>query len=421
MNTILRAAALSLLLAPLALSSSCTKEDDDNQLEGAVPQASFTFQANTTEFPTVVTFTSTSQDAFLYQWDFGDNSRASGSTVQHTYPRPGAYMVELVTAGRGGTGISAKQTVTVPDACVNTAFSNLVDCAGSGTRVWSLSEAPGAIVRESATGTVLSTSAVLPNCQLDDQFTFSNSFTVTYNSANGTFRNNTCGTGLDRSSSFIFRPNGTGTPQIVLTGKGGFIGLPDSVVNKTYDVLEATSTRLRLRGTNPDGTRTVVTLAPYDATAPFRLLLTGGSSRTWKLDNAADAPITVGTEANPVQYFAGVAAGTLPTCQSDDEYTFTSANVMTYDSKGETFFADKANYTCQAGLSGTTPFVFGPAAGAGVAQFRLTRSGAFIGATDASPTEQVYRILSIDNQRMVLRAGSGQNGGTVFTIKMVVK
>jgi hypothetical protein len=419
MKNIVRFAALGLMMAPLLLAS-CDIEGDDNELEGPVPQSSFTYQANTTEFPTVVTFTSTSQDGFLYQWNFGDNSRASGNSVQHTYIRPGAYQVELVTAGRGGTGISAKQSVTIADACSNAAFSKLVDCAGSGIRVWAFSGAPGAIVRESATGTVLSTSGTLPACQLDDQFTFSKEFTLNYESAGQTFQNNTCGTSRNNSGNYVFRPNASGNPQIVLKGKRAFIGLPDSVVNKTYDILEATDTRLRVRGTNPDGTRTIVTLSIYDATAPYKQLLTGGSSRTWMLDNTADAPIVVGTEAAPTTYFAGVLAGALPTCQSDDEYTFSTNNTLTYDAKAQTFSV-AAGYACAAPESGTSAYVFGPAAGAGLAQFTLTRSGAFIAATDASPTERVYRILSIDNQKMVLRAGSGQNGGTVFTIKMVVK
>ncbi|OGX84572.1 hypothetical protein BEN47_16015 [Hymenobacter lapidarius] len=419
MKNIARIMALGLLAAPLLLAS-CSKEDDDNQLEGAVPTSSFTFQVNTTEFPTVVTFTSTSQDGFLYQYNFlGENAVASGPTVQRTYTRPGTYEVELITAGKGGTNISSKQTVTIPDACTNASFNKLVGCASSGTRVWSFNNAAGAIVRETAAGVQISSSTTLPACQLDDQFAFSNNFTVNYESGGATFRNGACGSSLNRGGSFVFRPNAAGNPQIVLKGRGAFIGLPDSVANKTYDILDATDTRLRLRGTNPDGTRTIITLAPYDATAPFSLLLTGGSSKTWMLDNAADAPIVVGTEASPSLYFAGVKPGELPACQSDDEYTFTTANVMSYNAKAETFSAN--GFTCQAPQTGTTPFVFGPASGAGLAQLTLSRNGAFIGTTDASPTERVYRILSIDDKKMTLRAGSGQNGGTVFTIKMVAK
>lgn len=417
MKNIVRIAALGLLSVPLLLAS-CKKDDDDNKLEGPVPQSTFTYQVNTSEFPTVVTFTSTAQDGFLSQWNYiGENTVASGNTVQHTYPRGGTYQVELITAGRGGTGISAKQNITIPDACANTAFSKLVDCAGSGTRVWAFSNAPGAIVRETAAGVQISASTTLQGCQLDDQFSFSNNYTLNYDAGAQTYANGTCGAPLVNTGSFVFRPNPSGNPQLVLKGKKAFIGTPDSVANKTYDILEATDTRLRLRGTNPDGTRTIVTLAPYDATAPIKLLLTGGSSKTWKIDNATDAPIIVGTEAAPNTYFAGVLAGALPTCQSDDEYTFSTANTMAYNALAETFVAGP--YTCQAPRTATWSYVFGPASGAGLAQFTFSNPNAFIAATDASPTERVYRIMSIDAQHMTVRAGSGANGGTVFTIKMV--
>ncbi|MCB2406512.1 PKD domain-containing protein [Hymenobacter lucidus] len=418
MKHIFRLAVLGLLAAPVLLTS-CEKDAKDYELEGAVPQSSFTFQANTTEYPTVVSFTSTAQDGFVYQWNFGDNSIGAGDKVQHTYARPGSYMVELITAGKGGTGISAKQTVVIPDACTNATFSNLVGCAAGGIKVWSLSNEPGAIIKESASGSQISSSTTLDPCQLDDQFSFSNGFTLNYESAGKTYQNGACGSSRNNSGNFVFRPN-NGSPQIVLKGNKSFIGLADSVVNKTYDILEATASKLRLRGTNPDGTRTIVTLMPYDATAPYKQLLTGGSSKTWMLDNAADAPITVGTEASPLAYFAGVKPGELPTCQSDDEYTFSTNNTFSYDAKAETFSAG-AGYICKAPETGTSPYVFGPAAGAGLAQFVLSRSGAFIGATDASPTERVYRILEITDKKMTIRAGSGSAGGTVFTIKMVAK
>lgn len=172
---------MGLLAGPLLLAS-CKKDGDDSKLEGPIPTSTFSFQANTTEYPVVVTFTATSQDGFIYEWNFGDNSVGTGSPVQHTYSRGGSYQVELLTAGRGGTGISAKQTVKVPDGCENAVFSKLVDCAGSGTRVWAFAGTPGAIVRESASGTVLSTSTTLNSCQLDDQFAFSSNYTLGYNS-----------------------------------------------------------------------------------------------------------------------------------------------------------------------------------------------------------------------------------------------
>lgn len=158
----------------------------------------------------------------------------------------------------------------------------------------------------------------------------------------------------------------------------------------------------------------------FDLPAPgIKALLTGASSKTWMLDNSVDAPLVVGTEANPTAYFTGVKAGELPACQADDEYTFSTNNTFAYDAKAETFLAGAFN--CSPPQTGTSAYTFGYAAGAGVAQFTLARPGAFVGVTDASVAEQLYRILSIDSNRMLLRAGSGRNGGVVFTFKMIAK
>jgi PKD repeat protein len=417
MKNIWNKATALVLLSGTVLFASCEKEDTGT-LEGPVPQASFTSVTNTTDFPTEVTFTSTSVDGFLYQWDFGDGTIGSGATVKHIYSKPGNYKVSLTAAGRGGTNKGADQTVTIADACDNGAFSKLVDCKGAGIRVWALSGEAGAVVKQKADGTEISASTGLDGCQLDDQFTFSSGYTLNYNAGGGTFVNGKCDKARANSGSFVYRPKGN-SGQIILKGRGAFIGLPDSVSNKTYDILEATDTKLKLRGANPDGTFTVVTLTPYDATAPVKLLLTGGSSKTWKLDNSVDSPIVVGTEAAPTTYFGGVKAGELPACQSDDEYTFSTDNTLSYNAFAETFSAAKS-YSCSAPETGISPFVFGPAAGTGLAQFTLSRTGAFIAATDAS-ADRVYRIMDIDATHMTLRGGSGAGGGTVFTIKLVAK
>ncbi|WBA43601.1 PKD domain-containing protein [Hymenobacter canadensis] len=148
-----------------------------------------------------------------------------------------------------------------------------------------------------------------------------------------------------------------------------------------------------------------------------KAVLTGGSSRTWILDNTQNAVIIVGpNDADPGGYFAGSPAGSLPACQADDEFTFNAANVYTYDAKAQTFVAGGGG--CAAPRSGTSPFTFGAPTGPGLAQFELGRAGAFIGITDAP--DLVYRILSIDNQTMVLRAGR-PTAGVVFTMKLRVK
>ncbi|NVO30109.1 PKD domain-containing protein [Hymenobacter lapidiphilus] len=167
-------------------------------------------------------------------------------------------------------------------------------------------------------------------------------------------------------------------------------------------------------GTSVSAQKEIILPAVFDL---VKAVLTGGSSRTWILDNTKDAPIVVGpNDGNPTGFFPGSPAGSLPACQADDEFTFSSTNVYTYDAKAQTFVAGGGG--CAAPRSGTSSFTFGPATGAGLAQFELARAGAFIGITDAP--DLVYRIISIDNQTMVLRAGR-PTAGVVFTMKLRVK
>ncbi|SHJ05784.1 hypothetical protein SAMN02745146_2145 [Hymenobacter daecheongensis DSM 21074] len=418
MKVFLRNAAGLLLLGPL-LFASCKKEDDFNTLSGEVPTSDFTVELNTSQFPIVATFTSTTPNAFLYQWNFGDSPELGrGEKVTHTYKVAGAVTVRLTTAGAGGTGTTAAKEINIPSACPNAAYAVLTACAGSGATTWTLSTQPRAIVRLAANGTELSASAApLPACQADDQFSFASTFSYSYDAGPGTYANGACGPARTANSDFIYRPNGA-LGQIVLQGKGSFIGLPDSVVNKTYDILEATPTRLRLQGTHPDGTKTITTYMPQLSQLDrAKQLLTGGSSRTWVLDNTKAATIVVGpSDADPTGYYAGGALGSLPPCQADDEYTFTTANVFTYDAKGQTFVAGNPG-SCQAPQSGTSSFTFTAASGAGIAQIELTPP-AFIGITDHANNK--YRILEINDQTMLLRVGP-PTGGVVHTMKLRVK
>ena len=406
-------------LTGAAVLTACRKDDPTN-LEGPVPTTDFTVSLNTNQFPVVATFTNTTTSAFLYQWDFGDGSPlASGQNVTHTYRTPGTFQAKLAAAGRGGTGASPAHAVVVPSICGNAAFAVLTACGGSGSTSWTFDTQAGAITQLAANGTtVLSQSAApLPTCQSDDQFSFTSTFAYSYDAGPGTYSGTSCGAALSGNSDFNYIANGN-LGRIVLLRNKAFIGTPDSVVNKTYEIIEATPTRLRLQGTLPNGTKLVVTYMPQlsmlDRT---KQLLTGGSSRTWVLDNDAQAVITVGTEAQPTAYYPGGAPSTLPACQADDEYTFSATNSLSYNALAETFVAGNPG-TCQAPRTYVSPFTFGPASGTGIAQIELSRAGSFIGVTDAP--DLVYRILSIDNQHMVLRAGRS-TAAVVFTIKLKVK
>ncbi|MBL7815607.1 MAG: PKD domain-containing protein [Saprospiraceae bacterium] len=72
-------------------------------------------------------------------------------------------------------------------------------------------------------------------------------------------------------------------------------------------------------------------------------LLTGCSSKTWKLAPQAGA-LLVGPDANfsTVWWQNGASDVAGRACQFDDEYTFTSSGVFNYDNKGD-FWADADN------------------------------------------------------------------------------
>jgi PKD repeat protein len=417
--------AWALLAGPLLLAG-CSK-NDKGSLSGPVPAASFTSTVNSSQYPVTVTFTDNSTDGFVNQWEFGDGTTGTGKTVTHTYTQAGSYQVRLVESGRGGTGSTPQTTVVIPSLCGNASFSALTNCQNNaaGSRVFTYSNDAGAVKRLDANNNVISSSAAnsLTSCQADDQFTFSGtSANYTYEANGNTFANGTCGASQPGSSSYVFKPTGgaSGLGQIVLSTDKSFIGEPVPVTGLTYDIIEATSTTLRLRGTLADGTKTEVTLVPFDAVTRVKQLLTAGTQKTWMLDQGSVAPILVGTESEPGKYYAGnTAAGMLPACQADDEFTFSAANVYTYDAKAETFVAgvNGAPGTCQAPRSGSTPFTLTAADGAGLAQFVLSTPGTFIGVTDAP--DLTYRVLAITDKTMLLRAGKGN--GTVFTMKLVAK
>lgn len=74
----------------------------------AAPVAGFNFVAN----QTTVTFTSTSQNATSYAWNFGDGNSSSEQNPVHTYANPGTYTVSLAVSNNCGTAI-IEQTIVI--------------------------------------------------------------------------------------------------------------------------------------------------------------------------------------------------------------------------------------------------------------------------------------------------------------------
>lgn len=196
------------------------------------------------------------------------------------------------------------------------------------------------------------------------------------------FGDGTSGTG--QTVTHVYKSSGTVKPRLNLSGRGGYNSVTQDLVLPS--LLNS-----------------------------VKQLLTGATSKTWILDNTVQAPIIVGTESKPGEYFNGAEAGKLPACQADDEYTFSADNIYTYNAKTGTVVAPAQ--TCQAPRSDSTPFTYGAATGAGFAMITLQKAGTFIGATDVP--DLTYRIIDITEKTMVLRGGGP--GGTVFQYKLIAK
>jgi hypothetical protein len=283
-----------------------------------------------------------------------------------------------------------------------------------------------------ADGVSLFSTNAAADCQLDDVYKFSANGTFMYESNGQTYVQSTSSCDVPKANATGYKviTSATQAPRIVLNdmeaGLGTpFIGTTDEVEGNSYEVKSYSAATLTLRAVlkNTGGKIIEIKLKKRaDLTiADIKDILTGGSSRSWKLDASTGAnAIVVGTEGNPSDYYGG---GPLePNCQVDDVYTFSSSDNLNYNANGSTFNGGNIapNYNCGADRSFTVNYVFGPITGgaSGLAAIQLPSAppANFIGTTDV-PTENYYRIIEITPTRMLLRAGNGS--GTVFQFKFV--
>lgn len=201
--------------------------------------------------------TSTSTNAFGYQWDKGTGAYVKGKQVDTAYfPLKGTYKVGLRAFGRGGYD-TASQTVviTVDDILSNPTFQMLT------SKSWKLNPAPGAnaiIVGTEANPAQYFGGGGLADCQVDDVYTFTTGLKLTYNANGATFNggniapNFTCGSNRSYTDlSYTFTPGvtaGAGIATITLPGAvpANFIGVTD-VSSNFYRIISISATSLVLR------------------------------------------------------------------------------------------------------------------------------------------------------------------------------
>jgi PKD repeat protein len=423
---------VSLLLMGLSfLMVQCKKVQPD--FIGTESKADFIFYqkpgSDTLPYPLDVAFTSKSTEAFLYQWSFGDNSALSSQENPiHTYKAGGTFNVTLTTIGTNGNSNITK-VVSVMDACSNDLFKTVTNCSDGE---WNLAPDDDAIKLFYPDGVSVESSQPANDCQLDDVFKFSSNGEFTYDANGGTYNYNVtipnCGAAMANATDFKLVLVSGNAPKFIMGDVDGagspFLGSSHAVLNNAYEIMSYTTTTLLLKATLASNNH--ILYIKLKKKTPLTLngikdILTGGSSRAWKLDPTPGAnSIIVGTEGNPAEYYGG---GPLePNCQTDDIYTFSSNGTVAYNANGSTFNGGNIapNYNCGADRSFNSAYDFGAVVGGvdGVAQIQLPGAppAMFIGTTDV-PTENLYRIIEITPSRMVLRAGTGS--GVVFQFKFV--
>lgn len=425
----------SLLLIALSTLLVQCKKNNLLGLNGSASVADFSYQVaalrDTLPYAYTVTFTNATEEGVQFQWDFGDNTALSSEkNPVHQYAAGGIYNVRLTSVGTNGNNTITK-SITVTDACQNDFFSKLTTC---NSVEWTWSTDNDAIKVLAANGTTIDFAGPAASCQVDDIFKYYADGRFEYDAKGQTFdalAGYSCQAPKANANKFkVFSKAGQPT-QIILDnlvagGTKPFIGTTDLVDNNRYTVIAYTDDKITLRATltGTGGKFVEIKLKKVTALtlADLKNLLTGGSSKSWKLDPTPGAnAIVVGTEANPTAYFAGgpLDAG----CQTDDLYTFTAADKINYNANGSTFNGGNVapNYNCGSDRSyNNITYTFGPTTGgvAGIATIQLpqTPPTIFIGTTDV-PTENVYRIISINANEMVLRAGNGSS--TIFQFKFV--
>lgn len=157
----------------LLLFLACEPEVEDKPDIGEPPVPSFDVLPGDT--PNEFSLVSTTADAFLVQWDFGEYGSATGTSASVTYPFMGTYEVVMTAFNRGGSASLTKEIFVEqddPDAC----FGNLELLTGCGEKAWILAQEAGALnVGPSPTETWWSNSAddvVIRDCHFNDRYVF---------------------------------------------------------------------------------------------------------------------------------------------------------------------------------------------------------------------------------------------------------
>ena len=98
------------------------------------PVVEIFFEADATDQYTI-NFTTVSENATSFAWDFGDMEVGTGAAVSHTYATSGDYTVTVTATGEGGDAVSSKSVTIAAD------MAELISGGSTATegKTWKLS------------------------------------------------------------------------------------------------------------------------------------------------------------------------------------------------------------------------------------------------------------------------------------------
>lgn len=169
-------AVLMLGIIYTGLFFGCQSQSGNLSL-GPKPQATFTMDSipNKTN---MYLFTSTTKNAFIWEWNVGDGSgwKKGGSTDTAYYAQKGTYTVALRVFTKGGYDTTSQSVVVLKDD-PNGCFGNKALLTGCASKTWILDPSPGALwigTADFATTWWANTQADLTirSCQFDNEYTF---------------------------------------------------------------------------------------------------------------------------------------------------------------------------------------------------------------------------------------------------------
>lgn len=276
--------SIYLFISILLLGLTSCDPQQDGAVDIGLPPAEATFTIEETGEFNTYWLRSTTPEAFLFQWDLGDGTIATGETVEVTYPLMGTYDVTLTAFNKGGSANST-QTINVaedaPVDCDNSpALKFITNC---DTKTWRLIPAAGALFVGPGDGTgttwfaTTEDDVTVRDCQFDDEWTFSLSDgTMIYDTKGDIWGEDYLGFDFecaatadlgpavadwgDGTHNFVVVEADGDTPaQLTVIGSGAFIGLP-KVTNGAEVNFPVTSTTYDIIRMENDGTQDIVEL-----------------------------------------------------------------------------------------------------------------------------------------------------------------